>query len=113
MSAALPMPVKARVYITLVITGGECCLTAALARWHCDDSVRYFIYAAIALLASTLNVRLPAVTGTMSVNYVFILLAMMDLGFSETIVLACLSIAVQTGWRALRRDQPIHLFFRW
>jgi diguanylate cyclase (GGDEF)-like protein/putative nucleotidyltransferase with HDIG domain len=67
----------------------------------------------VAVAASALKVHLPGITGTMSVNHVFILLGMMELSYPETILLACLAITIQTGWRATHRTKLVHLLFNW
>jgi putative nucleotidyltransferase with HDIG domain len=103
------MSLRARLYIAVVIATGACCFAVAMVGWSCQDPGRYASYLAIAVLASSLKVQLPGITGTMSVNYVFILLGIMDLSYSETILLGCLAIIVQTGWRATNR--PIHVLF--
>ena len=91
----------ARLYIALVIATGATCFAAAMASWSPFDVGRYVGYLAIALVASKLKVQLPGITGTMSVNYVFVLLAIFDLSYPETILLACLATLVQTPWRRL------------
>ncbi|MBZ5585273.1 MAG: HD domain-containing protein, partial [Acidobacteriia bacterium] len=60
---------------------------------------------------SALKVHLPGITGTMSVNYVFILLAILELSYSETMAVGCVSICIQTGWHATSRTRPVHLLF--
>ncbi|MBV9505630.1 MAG: diguanylate cyclase [Acidobacteriia bacterium] len=103
------MPLRAKLYIYSVIAAGLLCLAVAITHWSCQDPGRYASYILVAMVASALKVRLPGITGTMSVNYVFILLSILDLSYSESIVLGCLAILVQTGWKA--KNRPIHLLF--
>jgi len=53
-----------------------------------------------ALLASSLKVTLPGIDGTLSVNFLFTLLGILELGLPETllIVLACVLVR-RTGSR--------------
>jgi hypothetical protein len=101
----------AKLYITVVIAAGMSCFLWGIAGWTCPDPGRFISYLAIALLASALKVHLPGITGTMSVNYVFILLSIMELSYPETVVLGCFAIVVQTGWRAPARTRWLHALF--
>jgi diguanylate cyclase (GGDEF)-like protein/putative nucleotidyltransferase with HDIG domain len=96
------MGVITRVYISVVIAAGIAVLT--YGAWHSSsrDVVKFLCYLAVALLASRLKVNLPGVTGTMSVNFLFILLGIIELSFSETLILGCAAILVQ----CISRDRP-------
>ena len=63
---------------------------------------KFICYLLIAILASRLKVRLPGITGTMSVNFLFILLGVLELSFAETLVLGTAAILVQCFYR----DRP-------
>ena len=71
------MSVPARAYVILTATIGVLILQRVLFESHPEDSVRFLCYLASAVLTSQLKVRLPGITGTMSVNFFFILLAML------------------------------------
>lgn len=107
------MSFSARVYIGAVIGSGLLCCGIAMAGWTCQDPGRYLVYLVIAILASVLKVHLPGITGTMSVNYIFVLLGIMEISFPETLLLGCLAITVQTGWRATHHTKLAHLLFNW
>ena len=51
--------------------------------------MRFFCYLAVAVLASGLKVQLPGIDGTMSVNFLFILLGVLELSLPETLVIGC------------------------
>jgi len=57
----------------------------ALAKCR-SDAVRLLLV--VAVLASSLKIRLPGLDGTMSVNFLFILLSILELNLPETLVLA-------------------------
>jgi diguanylate cyclase (GGDEF)-like protein/putative nucleotidyltransferase with HDIG domain len=63
---------------------------------------KFTCYLLVALLASRLQVYLPGVTGTMSVNFLFILLGILELSFAETLALGSTAIMVQCFYR----DRP-------
>ena len=105
------MSLAARVYIGIVLAAGLVCFTLAMWLWTCHDPARFASVLALAALASALKVHLPGITGTMSVNYVFILLGMLELSFAETMAVGCIAICIQTGWHATAKTKAIHLLF--
>jgi diguanylate cyclase (GGDEF)-like protein/putative nucleotidyltransferase with HDIG domain len=105
------IPWKAKLYIGAVIGAGLFCFAHAISGWTCHDPRQYLCCVAVAVLASAFKVQLPAVTGVMSVNYAFILLSMVEFSYGETMALACVAAAVQTGWRVSKRTKPVHFVF--
>jgi len=105
------IPWKAKLYIGAVISTGLFCFAYAVSgfKWH--NPRQYLCCLAIAVLASIFKVQLPGVTGVMSMNYAFILLSMVEFSYGETMVLACVAIAVQTGWRVSKRTKLVHFLF--
>ena len=102
---------QARLFIGLVgLLGSGVVLYAALT-WKIDDLPRFLAYLLTALLASQLKVGLPEVTGTMSVNFLFILIGIAELNFSETLTLGCCAVLVQCYVHGHRWLQPSQLFF--
>ena len=55
----------------------------------------FICYLGIAILASRLKVNLPGITGTLSVNFLFILIGILELSFSETLILGAISMLAQ------------------
>src|ERR1700757_2030359 len=62
----------------------------------------FICYLGIAILASRLKVNLPGITGTLSVNFLFILIGVLELSFSETLILGAVSMVAQ----CLYPDRP-------
>jgi len=58
-----------------------------------------------------MKVTLPGVSGSISVNYVFTLLALLQFEVPETLLLALVAAAAQTVWHAKDRPRPVHLLF--
>ena len=90
------MGTYAKLYIGAIMTGGMVCFVYAMAGWQCQHPLQYLCLLAVALPASALKVFLPGITGTLSVSYVFVLLCILDFSYPETMLLACLSMVVQS-----------------
>ena len=81
------MPFRARLFIAVTAAVGLAVSVPAFARCHSDDPVRFFSYLLIAVLASRMKVRLPGIDGTMSVNFLFVLLGVMEMSLAETLLI--------------------------
>jgi diguanylate cyclase (GGDEF)-like protein/putative nucleotidyltransferase with HDIG domain len=105
------MSLKAKAYITLTAVAGLMILAGALVRWECPDPTRYLCLFLIALLASGLKVNLPGINGTMSVNFLFILIGVVELRLPQVLLIGCCSTAVQCVWRSKSRIKPVQVIF--
>jgi diguanylate cyclase (GGDEF)-like protein/putative nucleotidyltransferase with HDIG domain len=103
--------IPAVVFIFTQLIGGLPLLPYALYRWHSDDLFRYMCFLSVALAASILKVRLPGIKATMSANFLFILVGIIDLSYSETLFMGCFGGLVQTLWQAHPRPRPIQWLF--
>ena len=103
--------VPAVTFIFTQLIGGLPLLPYAIYRWHSDDLFRYVCFLVVALAASLLKVRLPGIKATMSANFLFILVGIIDLSYSETLFMGCFGGLVQTLWRAHPRPRPIQWLF--
>ena len=99
----------AKVFISLVVVAGTCVLLYGAIRPTSKNIAQFICYLLIAILAARLKVRLPGITGTMSVNFLFILLGILELGFAETLALATAAILVQCFYRD--RPSPLQVTF--
>ncbi len=106
------MPGNAKVYISLVSAAGIAAMAYAFADspWS-HDLVRFFTYLLLSLLAATLKLRLPGLSGTMSIGFLFVLLGISELSLPETMVLACASVIVQCLWRAKPLPSAVQVLF--
>jgi diguanylate cyclase (GGDEF)-like protein/putative nucleotidyltransferase with HDIG domain len=93
---------SARGFIIVVTIAGLCVLAWGALHWTSHDPLRFCCYLAVAMLASRLKVHLPGITGTMSVNFLFILLGIVEMSLSETLILGCAGILMQCFYR----DKP-------
>ncbi|PYT29914.1 MAG: hypothetical protein DMG57_09590 [Acidobacteria bacterium] len=107
----LIMPTKAKTFVALAIVPGVMMLAFAVSNWECADAVRFTIYLLLALVASTLKVRLPGITGTMSLNFLFILLGISQLSFSETVLLGAVATIMQCIWKSRTRPSIPQVLF--
>ena len=105
------MPIKARIYIASMWVAGLAAIALAILKWECQDPVRFAAYFVLALLASGLKIYLPGIRGTMSVNFLFILIGILDLSFAETILIGCAATLVQSFYHAKLRPSLIHSSF--
>src|ERR1700738_2078254 len=103
------MPKRALLFIAAVISGGVTVLAAALGHWHSNDLLRFACYLIIAMLGSTMKVKLPGMDSTMSVHFLFVLLGVLELSLAETLVIGCTAALAQSLWR--QRPDPIKVAF--
>ena len=93
---------RANAYIALVIATGVALFSTALWNWTTEDWPRFLSFCAIALVASRMKVKLPGVTGTVSMNFLFVLISVAALSRGETLVLGCLGMLFQSVFFAKR-----------
>jgi hypothetical protein len=106
------MPATAKLYIGLVIALGFSLLAGCLLfQGQFPELPRYFGYLLLAVLASTLKVRLPGITGTMSMNFLFILIGIADLTLAETLAMGCAATVIQSVWRTKRGPRLVQAAF--
>jgi len=78
-----------------VIVAGIATLLYAGLHQTSKNIAEFICYLGIAILASRLKVRLPGITGTLSVNFLFILIGVLELSFTETLILGAASMLAQ------------------
>jgi diguanylate cyclase (GGDEF)-like protein/putative nucleotidyltransferase with HDIG domain len=98
-------------FIFTQLIGGLPLVLYALLHWHSDDFFRYVCFLTVALFASVLKVQLPGIKATMSANFLFILVGILDLSYSETLLMGCLGGLIQSLWQANPRPRPIQWLF--
>jgi len=90
---------KAKGYITLIVLGGLTTLAELPLYWRCDDLLRFFVFTVLALITSAWKVALPGVKGTMSVNFLFVLVGTAQLSSGETLLMSVLAVIAQYFYR--------------
>src|SRR4029077_6096086 len=89
------MSKQARTFIFAMCMAGLATVVYGGFFWEIDDPPKFAAYLLTAVLASRLKVELPEITGTISVNFLFILIGIRELQFSETLALGCCAILAQ------------------
>ncbi len=107
------MSLKAKIFIGLMITVGILVLFRVAIHPVWIEPLHFFTYLGLILLASGMKVTIPRTdgNGTMSVNFVFILLAFMQLTLAEAMVAGCLSVLVQCLFKVRKGFRPIQIAF--
>ncbi len=100
------LPLRAALFITLVVATGGWLLLRSLDSWSTAEPLHFLFYLVIAIFASVLKIALPTVNGSMSVNFFFILIGLVDLSLPETMVIACCGAVAQN---LIRSRQPAKL----
>jgi len=104
---------RTRVFVSGLTLAACACLAFAFLHWHTSDSVKFACYLIAAVLASSLKVVLPSVQGTLSVNFLFTLLGIVDLGLPETLLIVLASTLGQAFLRRKQQVKPFQLIFNW
>ena len=104
------MSTGTKIFVGTAVAIGMAVLCVAFRHWQSADLIRFGCYLAVAVLASGLKVQLPGIDGTMSVNFLFILLGVMELSLPETLAIGCTATLVQSVW-ARKRPDPIKVGF--
>jgi len=96
------LTLQAKLFVGLIVAAGTSVLLYGAIHQTSKNIAEFICYLGIGILASRMKVNLPGITGTMSVNFLFVLLGVLELSFSETLILGCVSILVQS----LYPDRP-------
>src|SRR5207248_853903 len=103
------LDLRAKAFISLVVAVGTGVLLYAAVYPTSKNIAQFICYLLIAILAARLKVHLPGITGTMSVNFLFILLGVLELSLPETLILGSAAVVVQCFYRD--RPSPIQVTF--
>jgi putative nucleotidyltransferase with HDIG domain len=104
------MAIRIRILIGCVLLWAA--LSCGLARAIPSHNwVHFCVYLVVVLLSSGLKVPMPKGDGTMSVNFPFILLAIVQLSPGQAIALACLSVFAQCRIRVIKPFTFVQIAF--
>jgi putative nucleotidyltransferase with HDIG domain len=103
--------IGARAFIAGMALMGLICFAMAFLHWQFSDPVKFSCYLIAALLASSLKVSLPGIEGTLSVNFLFTLLGILELSLPQTLVIGLASTLAQFYWKPARRVKLVQLIF--
>jgi len=105
------MPRLAKIYIALIATLASAALAVAGYQWKPANVGQFLVFFALAMVASTMKIRLPGLKTSISTNFVFILIGLALFSFSETVLIGLGGALVQSLWRPLQRPKAVQVFF--
>jgi diguanylate cyclase (GGDEF)-like protein/putative nucleotidyltransferase with HDIG domain len=103
----------AKAFIALVAIAGFLtgAITLATSEWPPGHTFQLIVYLVLAALSSRFKVTLPGITGTVSVNFIFILLGAMELGRTGTLIITCAATLAQCLLQAKVRPKAAQIAF--
>src|SRR5260370_28932509 len=108
---AKKMPSLAKAYIAMIAAAAMVVVTVVASRWNPENLGHFVLFFALAMVASTMKIRLPGLKTNISINFVFILMGVALFSFSETVLIGLGGALVQSLWRPLQRPKPVQIFF--
>jgi hypothetical protein len=105
------MPSLAKAYIATIAAVAVAILAAVASRWNPENSQRFLLFCALAMVASAMKIRLPGFKTTISTNFVFILIGLAFLSFGETVLIGLGGALVQSLWKTQTRPKAVQVFF--
>jgi len=73
---------------------GLAVLMSGLANWQVTDPIRWGFLLLVALIASGVKVNLPQIPGALTINFVFVLMGLLEFSLAESLTLGALTNAV-------------------
>jgi putative nucleotidyltransferase with HDIG domain len=108
--AALARSAQTKIFISLVVVLGWVELAYGLLQWR-SDLASFLVYLAVVWLLSGWKVRLPGVTATLPVNFVFALIGVVSLHLPEVLAAICSAVLVQHLRQATKKPQWVRALF--
>lgn len=103
--------IGARAFIAGMALSAASFFVLACVHWQTDDPVKFASYLVAALLTSVLKLPLPGIESTLSVNFLFTLLGILELSLPETLAIALVSTLAQFYWKPARQLRYVQLVF--
>jgi putative nucleotidyltransferase with HDIG domain len=100
-----------RVYIGGMFFAALACCALGFVHWQSSDPVKFSCYLAAAMAAAMFKVTLPGIDGTLSVNFIFTLLGILEMSLPETLLIGLVSTLAQFYWKPARRPKLVQLVF--
>jgi putative nucleotidyltransferase with HDIG domain len=100
---------RVRVFVGSVAAAALGSFAWGFSHWQSTDTLKFVCYMIAALLASPLKVSLPS--GTLSVNFLFTLLGILEMSLPQTLSIGLVSTLGQFYWKPSRSLRPIQLLF--
>lgn len=107
----MPKAFSARMFVALIAISGLLVLGNAVLSVRSVPAGRFVSFLLVACLAARLRIKLPGLTGTMSVNLPFILLAAAEMNSTEALLVGLISTIVQCLPRSRRKINLVQVTF--
>jgi len=91
----MPKSFSARIFVTLIVISGLLLFGDAVLNAKSMPTARFAAFLLVACVAARLRIKLPGVTGTMSVNLPFILVAAAQMNTAEALAVGFISTFFQ------------------
>jgi hypothetical protein len=104
------LPIKAKVMIGMVAVASLCALSFGVIRWQTQAWPQLLLLSAAAAVSSRLKVKLPGMTSSMSGSLPVILLAVTQLGFFASLLVAVVA-AVAQSYSGGNQTKPVQFLF--
>jgi hypothetical protein len=101
----MPKSFSARIFVALIVISGLLVLGDAVLSAKSMPTARFAAFLLVACVAARLRIKLPGVTGTMSVNLPFILVAAAQMNTAEALAVGFIS----TFFQCLPKDKKLNL----
>jgi len=95
----MKISILGKIYISAIVLIGAALAINELSRWEPQHFVRFLCFAALSVFAARLKAALPGITGSISVLFIFILFAIVELSVPEALVIGCGATLVQCCWK--------------
>src|SRR6266496_1614691 len=89
-------PRHANLFIAAMLVLGVAEFLTVAADWQSSSLRKFFCYLLITVAGSLLKVKLPGVTSTMSLNFLFVLVAITELSVPEALFIGCIATLIQS-----------------
>ncbi len=107
----MKISILGRLYILAVVLIGALLAAMVLSHWQSQNLIRFACFMALSLFASRLKAALPGITGSVSVLFIFILFAVVELSLPQALVIACGATLVQCCWKKLYQPRWEQVLF--
>ena len=107
------MPWPAKAYWLLVVVTGWSCFLLSVAGWQLrkENALSLACYAVAAVIASGLKIRLPGIFGTLSMNYIVVIVALEELSVGAAVCVGIVSTLAQCFIHAESRPTWFQVLF--
>ena len=105
------MSFLAKTYIATVCAAGAAVWIAAISQSGISHYTIFLLCLIGACASSGMKIHLPSIKGTLSVNFLVILLGVSELTFLESLIVGCSAVLWQYIWKAKERRELIKIGF--